>query len=128
MNIQKKGYNIAEVVTGVELVVGESTSVGTKQDLDELRELVANSGLCWVKSTVIRNGDYMNFDGVVACNLCQNGFEFHTITYASNEVTGGSPIIFGGQFYDDNGTVKCHVTAVTVSDPTVASTRKSTSK
>ena len=128
MNIQKKGYNIVEVTTGVRLVVGESTSVGTKQDLEELRGLIANSGLCRVKSTVTRNGDDLEFDGVVACNLCPNGFEFHTITYASNEVTGGSPIIFGGQFYDDNGTVKCHVTAVTVSDPTVANTRKSTSK
>ena len=128
MNIQKKGYNIAEVTTGVKLVAGESTSVGTKKDLDELRELVANSGLCRVKTVITVSGDDLNFDGVVSCNLCPNGFEFHTITYVSNEVTGGSPIIVGGQFYYDAGTTKCHVTAVPVSAPAAMSTRKSTSK
>lgn len=115
MKVESLGYNIPEVTTGKKLVAGESVAVGTKKELDDLREMIQHCGLLRVKTVVTISGDDLNFDGVVTCNLCQNGFEFHTITYASDEVTGGSPIIVGGQFYNDNGTVKCHITAVVVS-------------
>lgn len=115
MKVESLGYNIPEVTTGKTLVAGQSTAVGSVEQLNELRDMIQNCGLARVITPIMLNDAIWGFNGVVTCNLCQNGFEFHTITYASDEVTGGSPIIVGGQFYNDNGTVKCHITAVVVS-------------
>lgn len=119
MKVEAKGYNIAEITTGVKLVAGESVAVGTRKDLDKIVELVNNSGLIRVKSVVTVGGSDLNFNGVVTANLFDYNdatfIEFHTITYASDSVTGGDPIIVGGQLYMDGTTLKCHLTAVTVS-------------
>lgn len=119
MRVESKGYNIAEVITGVKLVAGSSVTVGTKKDLDQLVEMVENSGLVRVKSIVTLSGNDLEFNGVVNCNIFDDAgtksIEFHTITYASAVITGGDPIIVGGQLYMDDGVCKCHLTAVQVS-------------
>lgn len=119
MRIEAKGYNIAEIVPGVKLVAGSSVTVGTRKDLDQIAELVKNSGLMRVKSVVSLSGNDVDFNGVVTCNLFDDqgtaSIEFHTITYVSDTITGGNPIIVGGQLYMDGSLCKCHLTAVPVS-------------
>lgn len=119
MRIEAKGYNIAEITPGVKLVAGSSVTVGTRKDLNQIAELVANSGLLRVKSVVTISGNDVEFNGVVTCNLFDDqgtaSLEFHTITYVSDTITGGNPIIIGGQLYMDGTALKCHLTAVPVS-------------
>ena len=100
-------------------MAGESVTVGTRKDLDKIAELVGNSGLIRVKSIVTVGGSDLNFNGIVTANLFDDSgikcVEFHTVTYASDSITGGSPIIVGGQLYMDGTACKCHITAVPVS-------------
>lgn len=119
MRIESKGYNIAEITPGVKLVAGSSVTVGTRKDLKQIAELVENSGLLKVKSVVTLSGSDVDFNGVVTCNLFDDqgtaSIEFHTITYTSDTITGGDPIIIGGQLYMDGAALKCHLTAVPIS-------------
>lgn len=115
ITVGSNGYNVAKVVVGTKLVAGQSVTVGTKGDLDKLVALADASGVARIQATVDLSGTDVEFDGAVLCNLCENGIEFHTITYYSSEVTGGSPIIIGGQAYMDGTNMKVHITSVTVS-------------
>ena len=115
ITVGSNGYNVAKVVVGTKLVAGQSVTVGTKSDLDKLVALADAAGVARIQATVDLSGTDIEFDGAILCNLCENGIEFHTITYYSAEVTGGSPIIIGGQAYMDGTNMKVHITAVTVS-------------
>ena len=112
MKIEAKGYNIAEVETGVTLVAGESVTIGTQKDLDNLVELTSKSGLMRVKTATTIGGNTLHFDGTCVCNFFAGNIEFHTIVYASDSITGGDPIVIGGQLYMDGANLKCHITAV----------------
>ena len=115
ITVGSNGYNVAKVVVGTKLVAGSSVTVGTKADLDKLVALADAAGVARIRASVDLSGTDVEFDGAILCNLCENGMEFHTVTYYSAEVTGGSPIIIGGQAYMDGTNMKIHLTAVTVS-------------
>lgn len=114
MRINRGIYNIPVVETGVTLVAGESVTIGTQKDLDKLVRVTSKSGLMRVKSATTVGGSTMNFDGSCVCNFFDGNIEFHTVVYASDSITGGDPIIIGGQLYMDGVNLKCHLTAVTV--------------
>lgn len=124
MKINRGGYNVPVVETGVTLVAGESITIGTKKDLDKLVKLTSKSGLMRVKSATTISGDTLNFDGTCVCNFFTGNIEFHTVVYASDSITGGDPIIVGGQLYMDGANLKCHLTAVPVSGAAKAKTSK----
>lgn len=114
MRINRGIYNIPVVETGATLVAGESVTIGTQKDLDKLVRLTNKSGLMRVKTATTIGGNTLNFDGTCVCNFFTDNIEFHTIVYASDSITGGDPIIIGGQLYMDGTNLKCHITAVTV--------------
>lgn len=124
MKIERGGYNVPVVVTGVKLVAGESVTIGTQADLDQLVELTSKSGSMRVKSATEISGQTLNFDGTCNCNFFDGNIEFHTIVYAADSITGGDPIIVGGQLYMDGTALKCHLTAVPVSSAAKAKTSK----
>jgi len=114
VSINSKGYNLAEVEISTKLVVGASTEIGVASVVDELKTF-AEFGLMRIQAQIDMSGVDIDFNGTVACNLCANGFEFHTVTYYSDQVTGGDPIIIGGQVYVDGEAAKVHLTAQVVS-------------
>ena len=114
MKINRGIYNVPVVETGATLVAGESVTIGTQKDLDKLVKLTSKSGLMRVKTATTIGGNTMNFDGTCVCNFFAGNIEFHTVVYASDSITGGDPIIIGGQLYMDSNNLKCHITAVTV--------------
>lgn len=114
VSINSKGYNLAEVEISTKLVVGASTEIGDAGVVAALKTF-ADSGIMRIKAQIEMSGVDIDFDGTVGCNLCTNGFEFHTVTYYSDQVTGGDPIIIGGQIYVDGAKTKVHLTAQTVS-------------
>lgn len=124
MKINRGGYNVPVVETGVTLVAGESITIGTKKDLDKLVKLTSKSGLMRVKSATTIGGDTLNFDGTCVCNFFTGNIEFHTVVYASDSITGGDPIIVGGQLYMEGTALKCHLTAVSVSSAAKTKTSK----
>lgn len=124
MKIEKGGYNVPVVVTGVKLIAGESVTLGTQADLDQLVELTSKSGLMRVKTATEISGQTMNFDGTCSCNFFDGNIEFHTVVYASDSITGGDPIIVGGQLYMEGTALKCHLTAVSVSSAAKTKTSK----
>lgn len=114
ISINSKGYNIGEISVSTKLEAGASVTIGNAKDLEAIRGF-AETGIMRIKATIDMGDLDAEFDGCVVCNICPNGFEFHTITYFDSSVTGGSPIIVGGQLYMDGTALKCHITAVTVS-------------
>lgn len=115
LSITSKGYNIGVVTSSVKLVVGASTVVDN--DSSKIDQLVgfAQSGIIRIKTKIDMSGVDIDFDGAVMANICANGIEFHTITYYSDQVTGGDPIIIGGQAYVEDGKIKVHLTAEVIS-------------
>lgn len=124
MKIERGGYNVPVVVTEVKLIAGESVTLGVQADLDQLVKLTSNSGLMRVKTSTEISGQTMNFDGTCSCNFFDGNIEFHTIVYASDSITGGDPIIVGGQLYMDGTSLKCHLTAVPVASNAKTKTSK----
>ena len=115
LSITSKGYNIGVVESSVKLVVGASTVVDN--DSSKIDRIVgfAQSGIIRIKSKIDMSGVDIDFDGAVVANICPNGIEFHTVTYYSDQVTGGNPIIIGGQAYVEDGKIKVHLTAAVIS-------------
>lgn len=115
LSITSQGYNIGVVSSSVKLVVGASTVVDN--DASKIDRLVsfAKTGVLRIKTKIDMSGVDIDFDGAVVANICANGIEFHTITYYADQVTGGDPIIIGGQAYVEDGKIKVHLTAEVVS-------------
>lgn len=112
--INSQGYNIADVEILTKLIAGESTAIGTKKDYESLRSF-AETGSMQVKCTLAYGGNDMVFDGSVDCNLFETGIEFYTTIYPGPTVTGGDPILVGGQLFMDGNDMKCHINVTPVS-------------
>lgn len=115
LTIGSNGYNVAVITVGTKLVVGASTVVDTDLKKIETVKGFADSGIMRIVSKINMSGVDIDFDGTVMCNQCANGIEFSTITFYSDQVTGGDPIIIGGQLYEEDDKVKVHLTATVVS-------------
>lgn len=113
VSVNNKGYNLGEVTVSNTLVVGASTTIGSASEINSLKEF-ADFGVMRIIANIEMNDQTIAFNGCVVCNNCSNGFEFHTVTYFDDQVTGGSPIIIGGQVYVDGSYTKVHLTAVVV--------------
>lgn len=115
LNISSNGYNVAVIEVSTKLVVGASTAIDTDvKKLDSIK-MFADSGVMRIVANIEMSGVDIDFDGSVMCNQCENGIEFSTITYYSDQVTGGDPIIIGGQLYEEGNALKVHLTAKTIS-------------